>query len=256
LNTFLEQNATGNHLLLEGESPFPDEFIERDDVLDSLLHDACDDVLAVQLTEVLCLAIKNLLMKMVQDQLPGGKYFDATEEIRNSTVSVPMHNKLPEFIFGVLDHLMKIRPNATILSNEAFLLYSHNRTSEWLASLNRTEKDKMLTEARQASRKTKREFLKRRKIIVEKRHLALVKKQEELEKKRANILKEKERLTDKIVYYGLWQSSHEVTSKVAELVGKEKLDALQAQIRFRQKVLKQNHDDNSVFAFSAKDDTG
>ena len=114
-------------------------------------------------------------------------------------------------------------------------------------------KGRMLTEARQASRKTKREFMKRQKIIAEKRHIALVKKQE-LEKKKATTLKEKQKLTDKIVYYG--QSSHEVTSKVEELVGKEKLDAQQAQIRFIQKVLKKNHADNFVFAFSAKDDRG
>ena len=51
----------------------------------------------------------------------------------------------------------------------------------------------------------------------------------EVGEEEGNYLEGNEKLTDKIVYYGLWQNSHEVTSKVEELVGKEKFDALQAQ---------------------------
>ena len=51
----------------------------------------------------------------------------------------------------------------------------------------------------------------------------------EVGEEEGNCLEGNEKLTDKIVYYGLWQNSHEVTSKIEELVGKEKFDALQAQ---------------------------
>jgi len=40
------------------------------------------------------------------------------------------HNKLPEFVFGQHDQLLRYRPNATLLTNEAYLMYSHNKTRE------------------------------------------------------------------------------------------------------------------------------
>ena len=45
------------------------------------------------------------------------------------------YNQLPEFVFGILDRLVRIRPNASTLANEAFLLYSYNKTGKWLQDL-------------------------------------------------------------------------------------------------------------------------
>ena len=59
------------------------------------------------------------LERMVGDQLPGGKFADITDALREETSSVIPHNKKPEFVFSALDRLVKIRPNATTLTNEA-----------------------------------------------------------------------------------------------------------------------------------------
>ena len=79
---------------------------------------------------------------MVVDHLPGGKFWDPDEELKRQTQSTMTHNKLPEFVFGQLDQLLRYRPNATLLTNEAFLLYSHNKTSEWLDGKKEEERNK------------------------------------------------------------------------------------------------------------------
>lgn len=56
------------------------------------------------------------------------------------------HNKLPEFVFCQLNQLLRYRPNSTLLANEAYLLYSHNKTGQWLDSLSEVERNVMINE--------------------------------------------------------------------------------------------------------------
>ena len=73
---------------------------------------------------------------------------------------------------------------------------------------------------------------------------------EELEQKK---LKQKEDLTNDIVYFGLWQSENEVDLCLASIPTKtEKEKALKTQLRFREKVLQQKMV-KSVFAFSCRE---
>ena len=75
------------------------------------------------------------------------------------------------------------------------------------------------------------------------------KKYEELERKK---LKQKENMTNEIIYFGLWQSETEVDQKLLLISSKsEKEKALKAQIRFREKVLEQKMD-KSLSCFSHK----
>lgn len=53
---------------------------------------------------------------MIPEHLPGGKYRDSSDNFQQQTRSVAKHNKMPEFIFGQLDHLI------SVLTNGAFLL--------------------------------------------------------------------------------------------------------------------------------------
>ena len=86
------------------DSPFDDEYINSDDTYTCLLESNDKvDALCLQVSQVLFKALHALMEKMLPEHLPGGKYFDVGEEVRNQTKSVIPHNKLPEFAFGVLD---------------------------------------------------------------------------------------------------------------------------------------------------------
>ena len=257
LHEFLKENAEDSiPSLLAGVSPFEDKYIEKDEMLTRLLKDAQEDEYAAQCIQALSLSLKSMLERMVPDQLPGGKYFACTEELRKETVSVPTHNKMPEFVFGVLDRLVRVRPNATILTNEAFLMFSYNKTGKWLESLNPEEREKVIAEARRETPAFRNQFKERQREIENRRKEALEEKKKAIEKKRTKGIKEKENYTNEILYYGLWQNSESVQNRLAELPDKEKVKALQAQLRFRNKVLNQSHEDKKVFTFSEKDTSG
>ena len=77
---------------------------------------------------------------------------------RNESSSAMKHNKSPEFIFGQLDHLTSFRPNASVLANEAYLMYVYNKTSKWLKSLDDDEKDILLDDSRKEGRAVRKKF--------------------------------------------------------------------------------------------------
>ncbi|CAG2254242.1 unnamed protein product [Mytilus edulis] len=68
-------------------------------------------------------------------------------------MSALKHNKVPEFFFGQLDFLLKYRPNASALRNEAYLIYSHNKTKEWLDNLDDKTKEQYLNDNRREGKK-------------------------------------------------------------------------------------------------------
>lgn len=86
--------------------------------------------------------IYELLSRLIIDHLPGGTFWEPEEYTLLSSKSALKHNRLPEFVFGQLDQLLRYRPNATVLTNESFIMYSHNKTRHWLASLDEIEKKK------------------------------------------------------------------------------------------------------------------
>jgi hypothetical protein len=63
--------------------------------------------------------------------------------------------------------------DATILTNEAFVTFSFNKTSDWLDSLPRAERDKILNDARKQGREAKQKFKDRCLEIERKRFDAL-----------------------------------------------------------------------------------
>lgn len=153
----------------------------------------------------------------------------------------------------MLDFMIRFRPNASILTNESFITFSFNKTHEWLDSLPKDERDKLLTDARKQGRELKIKF-KSRCSEIEKKRLELLKEKEEaVRKKKENSFKKKEKQTTEVIFYGLWQSSS-VADDILKSITKtsEKRKALIAQLRFRQNVLKQYVKDKKIFNASAK----
>ena len=59
-----------------------------------------------------------------------------------------MSAQSPERDFAILDHLMSEKPNTTYIALELVILYSHNKTSEWLDAKTSEEKERLLQAAR------------------------------------------------------------------------------------------------------------
>ena len=102
---------------------------------------------------------------------------------------------------------MKSRPNVSLLSCEALIMFAKNKTAEWPAEKGEKETAAVLAHARK-SRNTSRKNSEgdREKS----RRLEILRKHQEVERKRQDRLRKLECYTDSIIIHGLWQSSEQV----------------------------------------------
>ncbi|KAK3107360.1 hypothetical protein FSP39_012735 [Pinctada imbricata] len=249
----VQQDVASNFLSGEA-SPFTMQSDENDKILTALTTGSESlNPICLPLLQNVFAALKDLLKRMIPEHLPGGKYWDPSPDIREKAASARKHNKSPEFIFGQLDHLTSFRPNASVLANEAYLLYAYNKTSEWLRSLPIKERDKIIEESRKGGREVRKKFKERLHIIEEKRIEAQQRKQQELQRLEKERLRKAEMMTNDICYYGLWQTAEQVDEGIARMdTQKDVISALHAQLKFRKNVLKQKHTNNKIFNLSRK----
>ncbi|XP_041373812.1 uncharacterized protein LOC121386856 [Gigantopelta aegis] len=220
-------------------------------VLKALMAETNVDDKVIQILQLVFPAWALYLQKAVKAHLPGGEHDNPSEEKRAKTTSVPKYNKFSEAFFRILHNLTTQRPNASILANEAYIVFSLNRTLQWICDKMLQERNKLVKRARKLSRRLQQRFKMRKEEIRRKRIEAMNRAREVIARNRQRQLKEKEQLTNDIVFYGLWQSEEEVhTNAKSFKTKKEWQKAFAAQLKFRKFVLKQEHEDKTVFNLS------
>lgn len=93
--------------------------------------------------------------------------------MRDDLVSVPKHNKFSETIFGHLDRMLLEKPNISLIASEAYIMFSHNRTSQWLRNKSDEEKLVLLNDARKNAKVARAKFKERMQEIERRRKLIL-----------------------------------------------------------------------------------
>ena len=153
--------------------------------------------------------------------------------------SVSKTNAVSKRDFGKLDRLLHEKPNASILSLEAMVSFSSNKTMKWLNSKS-AEVQHLLQIARKKAPDFKKLFKQRKQDILERHIKAVHEKHCALDAARKRSLEVKEKLTQDIICYGLWQTREEITTGLAKQKSKTgKLKALKIQLNFRKQVLDQ-----------------
>ena len=255
LVTFFNDAALNTEDFISGTLlPFgEDTYISKDAVYNCLAEPWSNDTHVITILKILLPSFAKLSSKIYSDHLPDGKFYALSDEARTKTKCVQKHNKFAEMAFAYMDQLLRFKPNIKSLASESYLMFCCNKTQQWLENKSTPEKDSLLCDARKQVKLTREKFKVRQKEIHQRRLQILqekAKKVEELEQKK---LKQKEDMTNDIVYFGLWQSENEVDLRLASIPTKtEKEKALKTQLRFREKVLQQKME-KSVFAFSRKE---
>ena len=199
-----------------------------------------DDVLPLTLT-----AIKSLVFRLNKKRW---KYDATNVSLVVETKSVPKTNTISERDFAQLDRFLREKPNASILSLEALILFCNNKTASWLNDKSPTEHCELLHKARSSSSGLKQQYQVRRKKLIEDRAKLLQAIQASLLRLREKKVREKENLTKAVMKFGLWQNEQHVVDSLAKLKSKtSKLHALKVQLDFRPKVLEQCSADKSIF---------
>ena len=79
--------------------------------------------------------------RLLINHLPGGIYSSFDSDLFEEVASVPTTNVSPKCDFAMLDGLIREKPNARAIALESIILYSHNKTSNWLNQKASEERD-------------------------------------------------------------------------------------------------------------------
>ena len=168
-------------------------------------------------------AFSSLLERLVEDHLPGGKYDNTDETLIQDTISVPKTNTVSERDFAQLDRLLREKPNASVLSLEAMILFSNNKTAKWLSDKDPAERSELLQKAKASAPELKKQYQARKKRLLEERADILQAKQAALIRMQEKKVREKENLTQAIMIYGLWQNEQQMRADLSPKLASCKL---------------------------------
>lgn len=205
--------------------------------------------LTLELLQLL-FATKRLLL----DHLPGEKHHTVADvSVTKEIASVPTTNIAPERDFAILDRLIREKPNASVVALESMVLYSHNKTSLWLEKQPLDDRKKLIEVERRFAPSVRMKFNERQQVIETRSQDALQKRQRDIAHREMRVTQENDKLTQEVHSIGLWMNTRDIERGLQNISKKtEKLRLIKTQLKFRQKVLKQSHPDNSIFSFSYK----
>lgn len=137
--------------------PFPN-LVQKDNICEILIspNEALD--MTVQSLLMVIFNARLNYLKSVHDHLPEGKLCETSEQVKEICASVAKHNKFPERVFGLTDSLIRLRPNATEMCNEAFNMFTNNKTNAWLKSKREKERLQLLKDAHQLEGKLREQY--------------------------------------------------------------------------------------------------
>lgn len=162
LTTEMEKFSRGASPLLEGKTIF-NVAVKKDDVYRSLL--ACNkelDALTKLALQNICAAISPMLSRQLKDQLPGGKFYDPSDELIEQT-SAPLTNRISEADFSDLDRMEKRAPQKGKAGMSGLICYTRNKKAKFLQKPSLKKRQKYLDLARKCAVKrmqTDRQFVK------------------------------------------------------------------------------------------------
>ncbi|XP_060585907.1 uncharacterized protein LOC132741695 [Ruditapes philippinarum] len=260
LNTALHQMQISlNQWSQDGKIPLAEEcifdvkYIEKDDIYHSLFQVTDDphlDALTIMALELLSSQLLILLERQAASQLPEGKYWNPSEEMKHMAANVPKTNTLSERDMATLDNLLRIKPASSSLSLEAFVMCSKNKPFQWLATLPDSERQDILDSARKMASKIKASFEKRKIQLREELKQKLEMKQKKVADKEIKDSTKKINLSRDIAQYGGPWTKNEIHEKMASMDNKQIRNALLTQIKFHKSVLK-SKGDKELFQESA-----
>ena len=200
-------------------------FDDRGDVIDSLTA-LCLRMLAV--------AIEKLILKQLEDQLPGGKFHKPSPQILKETSKVPATNLITERDFAQLGGQLKEKPTLSTVSLNGTVTFRNNHTLKWLQSLTKERLSDIMGIARRRAPEIIRAY-KEKKARVKKALSEKMKKRHDLkEKKIQKKTDTAEKLINKVAKVGgLMESVSDLNTALSKATDEEQYEILADQIRLR-----------------------
>ncbi|CAG2222466.1 unnamed protein product [Mytilus edulis] len=226
---FLDEFSKDSSDLLRGKVIYPDYTI-KDEVYNSLFMD----------------------LVII---FPGGKFSvdsaENFENLKNISRNVSTTNIISERDFANLDRLTREKPNANTIAVEGIILFTNNKTLQWLDSLNPDKKTEVFKIARENAPKMIKNYRKQ-KIVIKEKHIELLNKRKEenlrLQQNKMDELNKIRADVEKIG--GEWKCQKAIDDNLNNIAKSKKIEAVKAQIKFQRLILKKNPSDKAIFKFS------
>ena len=170
----------GNYLL----SGVDKEQLQKSVVFSALMKPSEYDNKVQVILQVIIPSLLSVMKRILKDHVEGGKWDNPTQELENKTKGVPKHNKYSESVFGYLDRFLKEKPNSSTLAMEAYILFCHNKTLDWLDRKTDKERRQLVDSARKEEKKMRKQFKERKHNIKLERQRLLQEKIREEERKK------------------------------------------------------------------------
>lgn len=142
--------------LLDDSAVMFDDFIPvRHDVHISL-YATTDQDIEFFTKQAVSFILQNMyvcIKRQLEDHLPGGKYNDGGDDLRQETSTCPKDNVAAERVFAGLDYLKRKSPNMSALAMQGVLLWTQNKTADYLAAHSAEERKSLLNKSTRNRRK-------------------------------------------------------------------------------------------------------
>ncbi|KAJ8027738.1 hypothetical protein HOLleu_29778 [Holothuria leucospilota] len=114
---------------------------------------------------ILCAALLGVVEKQLSDHLPGGVFYNPSQDLRKEMSTTPKDNLCAERLFGALDRIQRRMPNANTITMEGILLWAHNKTSQYLSSLPEEERHNLIETTRKMTPQAMKQYQTRKQQI-------------------------------------------------------------------------------------------
>ncbi|XP_062599177.1 uncharacterized protein LOC134260638 [Saccostrea cucullata] len=224
-----------------------------DEVFEFLLKTSLNDDLTCVFIKRICTVLKSKGSKLFSEFLSGGKYFNITTTDLPECESCDTNNICIERLMGQLDFKLKASSTSSLNTIESCILYTNNKTDDWLKEKDLSKQEEIINNARTENRmfmqkdKDKQEelFIKQTKILEE--------KEKEVQRKKEKQSKQLDNAIEDMRRVGLWECEEKIREELEKMrTKKAKMEALKKQINIYKKVFKIDKEHRELLQFSSK----
>lgn len=190
---------------------------------------------------------------MFHEFLKGGKYFNVHQGDLPECNSCSTNNICLERLMAQLDFKLKAASTSTVNSIESCILYSNNRTENWLKDKDPKEQQEIIDSARSQNRVFMKQDRERQEELFIKQTKILEQKENEAKRKKERKVNQIDKAIEDMRTVGLWESEEKIKEEVEKLKTKKgKMESLKKQINIYKKVFEINKNYKELLQFSSK----
>ena len=183
-------------------------------------------------------AVLGVMNRQLSSQLPGGKFWDPSSELKSEAKSCSATNISGERMFAMVDAQLQKATNQSTAKVEAKVMFRANKTTDWLQQQDQHSRHHRITLAMKDARRLRAQEMEKRNDLDEKlcEKIRLSRKAISDKENKSRVHFE-DYVETVLKHDGLWKTEEDIDNHLSSLNKTKSLEALKAQINVRIKVL-------------------